>query len=89
VAREGAPETAVHQGNLREREREIEVAEPPGQETKTPAQVWRRCRGGVGEIRLVEHNVSRDEDSVRGEVKATVPLVVMGVTEKHTSGAGR
>jgi hypothetical protein len=42
---------------------------------------------GVGEIRLVEHNVSGDEDSARGE--ATVPLVVRGVTEKHTSGAGR
>jgi hypothetical protein len=33
--------------------------------------------------------VSGDEDSARGEVKATVPLVVRGVTEKHTtSGAG-
>jgi hypothetical protein len=43
---------------------------------------------GVGEIRLVEHNVSGDEDSARGE--ATIPLVVRGVTEKHTtSGAGR
>jgi hypothetical protein len=54
-------------------------------------KVWRRCRGGgVREIRLVEHNVSVDEDSARGEVKAAVPLVVRGVTEKHTtSGAGR
>jgi hypothetical protein len=33
--------------------------------------------------------VSGDEDSSRGEVKGTVPLVVRGVTEKHTtSGAG-
>jgi hypothetical protein len=28
--------------------------------------------------------VSGDEDSARGEVKATIPLVVRGVTEKHT-----
>jgi hypothetical protein len=54
-------------------------------------RAWRRCRGGrVKEIRLVEHNVSRNEDSARGEVKATLPLVVRGVTEKHTTnGAGR
>jgi hypothetical protein len=52
--------------------------------------VWRRCRGGgVREIRLVEHNVSGDEDSARGEVKATMPLVVRGVTEKHTSSGAR
>jgi hypothetical protein len=38
VAREGALETVVHQGNLRERERETEVVEPPGQETKTLAR---------------------------------------------------
>ena len=40
-------------------------------------------------IRLVKHNVSGD-DSARGEVKAAVPLVVRGVTKKHTtSRAGR
>jgi hypothetical protein len=33
--------------------------------------------------------MSGDEDLARGEVKATVPFVVRGVTEKHTSGAGR
>jgi hypothetical protein len=34
--------------------------------------------------------VSGDEDSTRGEVNATVLLVVRGVTEKHTmSGARR
>ena len=44
-----------------------------------------RCRGGgVREIRLVKHNVSGDEDPARGEVKAAVPLVVRGVTKKHT-----
>ena len=33
------------------------------------------CRGGgVGKIRLVKHNVSGDEDPLRGEVKASVPL---------------
>jgi len=36
-----------------------------------------RCGGGgVREIRLVKHNVSGDEDPARGEVKASVPLVV-------------
>jgi len=35
-----------------------------------------RCRGGgVGKIRLVKH-VSGDEDPARGDVKASVPLVV-------------
>jgi hypothetical protein len=34
--------------------------------------------------------VSGDEDPARGEVKAAVPLVVRGVTKKHTtSQAGR
>jgi hypothetical protein len=41
------------------------------------------------QFRLVEHNVSGDEDSARGEVKATIPLVVRGVTEKHTSSGAR
>ena len=47
-------------------------------------------RGGVGEVRLVKHDVSGDQDATRGEVKASVPLVVRGVTKKHTtSRAGR
>jgi hypothetical protein len=33
--------------------------------------------------------VSGDEDSARGEVKATIPLVVRGVTEKHTLSGAR
>src|SRR6185312_1516407 len=53
--------------------------------------VRRRCGGGgVGEIRLVKHDVSGDQDAARGEVRASVPLVVRGVTKKHTkSRAGR
>ena len=48
--------------------------------------VRRRCGGGgVGEIRLVG-----DQNAARGEVKASVPLVVRGVPEEHTtSRAGR
>jgi hypothetical protein len=44
--------------------------------------------GGVGEIRLVKNDVSGDQDAARGEVKASVPLVVRGVTKEHTSRAG-
>src|SRR6185312_13474364 len=53
--------------------------------------VRRRCGGGgVGKIRLVKHDVSGDQDAARGEVKASIPLVVRGVTKKHrTSRAGR
>jgi hypothetical protein len=87
VAQQRTLETVVHRGNLLERERETEVA---GVKQRHHPWVWKRCRGGgVREIRLVEH-MSGDEDTARGEVKATVPLVVKGVTEKHTmSGAGR
>ena len=54
-------------------------------------RVRRRCGGGgVGEIRLVKHDVSGDQDAARGEIKASIPLVVRGVTKKHTtSRAGR
>jgi hypothetical protein len=38
VVPQRAPEMVVHRGNLQERERETEVAEPPGQETETPTQ---------------------------------------------------
>ena len=33
--------------------------------------------------------MSGDQDAARSEVKASVPLVVRGVTEEHTSRAGR
>jgi hypothetical protein len=47
-------------------------------------------RGGKGEIRLVEDDVTGDEDSVGREVKTPVPLMVWGVPEENTaSGAGR
>ena len=56
-----------------------------------PLGVRGRCRGGgVGEICLIKHNVSGDKDPARGEVKASLTLVVRGVTKKHTtSRAGR
>jgi hypothetical protein len=40
------------------------------------------------EIRLVKHNMSGDEDPIRGEIEATVPLVVRGVIEKHNVSSG-
>jgi hypothetical protein len=47
-------------------------------------------RRGKGEIQLVEDDVTRDEDSMWGEVEAPVPLMVGGVPEEDTaSGAGR
>ena len=51
--------------------------------------VRRRCRGGrVGEIRLVKDDVSGDQNAARGEVKASVPLVVRGVPEEHDESSG-
>jgi hypothetical protein len=41
--------------------------------------------GGEREIRLVEHDMARDEDLARGKVVAGVPLVFRGVTEKDTT----
>jgi hypothetical protein len=35
----------VHRGNLQERERKTEVAEPPGQETETPTQDLEKVYG--------------------------------------------
>ena len=40
--------------------------------------------GGEREDGLVKHHVARDEDPTRGEVKATVPLVIRGVPEEDT-----
>jgi hypothetical protein len=46
-------------------------------------------RGGKGEIRLVKNDVTRDEDSVGGEVETPIPLMVGGVSEEDiASGAG-
>jgi hypothetical protein len=46
-------------------------------------------RGGKGEIRLVENDVTRHEDSVGGEVETSIPLMLGGVSEEDTtSGAG-
>jgi hypothetical protein len=45
------------------------------------------CGGGVvGKCGLIKHHMARDEDPARGEVKASVALVVRGVPEKHTEG---
>jgi hypothetical protein len=53
-------------------------------------KIRRRCRGGEGEIRLIKHNMAGDEDPTRGKIKAKVPLVVRGVTDKQTmSRSGR
>ena len=47
--------------------------------------VRRRCGGGgVGEIRFVKDDVLGDQNAARGEVEASVPLVVKGVTKEHT-----
>jgi hypothetical protein len=46
-------------------------------------------RGRKGEIRLVENDVTRDEDSVGGEVETPISLMVGEVSEEDTaSGAG-
>ena len=82
----------MYRENLQGKDKVTKVAEPPGQaKTGTPTRGRGRCGGGgVGEIRLVKHNVSGDEDPARGEVKASLHLVVRGVTKKHTlSRAGR
>jgi hypothetical protein len=52
-------------------------------------RIRRRCGGGVGEVRLVKHNMLGDKNPTRGEVKATVPLMVRGVTEEHTTCRAR
>jgi hypothetical protein len=45
--------------------------------------------GGKGEVRLVENNVTRDEDSVRGEVKTPIPLMIGRVAEEDTTSGAR
>jgi hypothetical protein len=46
-------------------------------------------RGGKKEIRLVENNVTRDEDYVGGEVKTLIPLMVGGVAKEDTASGAR
>ena len=43
-----------------------------------------RCVQLVGEDRFIENNVLRDNDASRGEVIASVPFVLKGITEKNT-----
>jgi hypothetical protein len=66
---------------------------PPAVEIEGHVEVGERGsgrRGGKGEIRLVEDDVTGDKDSVGREVKTLVPLMVWGVAEEDTSsGAGR
>lgn len=39
---------------------------------------------------MVKNNVPRDDDTMRGEVVATVPLLFEGIAEKNApGGAGR
>jgi hypothetical protein len=45
--------------------------------------------GGEGELRLVKHNMSGDKNPTRGEITATVPLMVRGVTKEHTTCRAR
>ena len=91
AAQQGSPEVVpVRRENLHEKDRQVMVAEPPGQsEKRLQLRVRRWCvRGGVGEIRLIKDDVSGDQNAARGEVKASVPLVVRGVPEEHNESSG-
>ena len=44
--------------------------------------------GGNGKDRLVEHHMARYEDSTRGKVVASVPLVIRGVPKEDTKSNG-
>jgi hypothetical protein len=46
-------------------------------------------RGGKGEIRLIENDMTRDEDSVGGEVETLIPLMVGGVSEEDTASGAK
>jgi hypothetical protein len=51
-------------------------------------KIGRQGGSSEGKYILVEKDMSRDDDAVGEEIKATVPLVVTGVTkEKITSRA--
>jgi hypothetical protein len=45
--------------------------------------------GGKREVRLVENNVTRDEDSVGGEVKTPIPVMIGRVAEEDTTSGAR
>jgi hypothetical protein len=42
-----------------------------------------------GKVIFIKNDMTRDEDAVGEEIKAAVPLVVRGVTEKKTMGGAR
>jgi hypothetical protein len=44
--------------------------------------------GGEGKVRLVKDNVKRDNDSMGGEVKAPIPLVIRRVPKEDTNEVG-
>jgi hypothetical protein len=46
-------------------------------------------RGGKREIRLVKNDVTRDEDSMGGEVKTPIPLMVGGVSKEDIASGAR
>jgi hypothetical protein len=41
---------------------------------------------GEGKQRLVEHNMTRDDDPVRVEVETSISLMVRGIPEENTQG---
>jgi len=46
-----------------------------------------RCRGGSGgeeKNRLIEHHMARDEDLTRGEIIASVTLMIRGIAKEDT-----
>ena len=54
-------------------------------------EVGERSSGGGGkrEVRLVENDVTRDEDSVGGKVKTPISLMIGRVTEEDTVSGAR
>ena len=44
--------------------------------------------GGEGEDGLIKHHMARDDDPTRGEVKATITLVIRGIPEEDTESNG-
>jgi hypothetical protein len=45
--------------------------------------------GGEGEGRLVEDDMSRDDDTSSGQVKTAIPLMSEGISKKNTGGGAR
>ena len=90
-AQQGSPGTvSVYWENLQGKDRQENVLNHRvSRKQRFQLGGRRRCGGGgVGEIRLVKDDVSGDQDAARGEVKASVPLVVRGVTKKHNKSSG-